>query len=212
MPTNWILGENFHKIYPHLTSVRALWELKWSFPAKLAVYPFHDGQLSDFQPIFEKLIADGVNDAYSDEYTEYFLPTARKLTEQAMNAQASGGKEGREKAIELFKRAACVLRISRFPSIDASGPEGLKRKVWEEQKMVYLRGAGLWGEVMKEVVIEHVHAKEGEGREVPLFVRLPKGVKEGVREGNGCPVVLLATGLDGHRPDNTGVSSFAFYF
>ena len=83
MPKQWILGPKFDTIYPHLSGVKALWETKWSFPAKLGVYPFHDGQLSDFAPIFERLMADGVNDAYSDTYTEYFLPTARKLSEEA---------------------------------------------------------------------------------------------------------------------------------
>lgn len=81
--------------------------------------------------------------------------------------------------IELYKRAACVMRISRFPSIDATGPEGLKRKVWEEQKRVYLRGAELWGEPMREVVISHTCRGEGDGGEIPLFVRVPKGEKGG---------------------------------
>jgi hypothetical protein len=78
-----------------------------------------------------------------------------------------------------------------------------KRKIWEEQKQIYLRGAALWEEPMREVVIPHKHAKNGDGKEIPLYVRLPKGVKKG--EGKKCSVVLLLTGLDGHRPDNTGV-------
>jgi hypothetical protein len=56
---------------------------------------------------------------------------------------------------------------------------------------------------MKEVTIPHTYAEEGDGKEIPLFVRLPKGATS--EEGKKCPVILLLTGLDGHRPDNTGV-------
>ena len=88
--------------------------------------------MEDFAPIFEKLIADGVNDAYEDEYTEYFLPTARSLVDEADRIEDKGGR------VDLYKRAACVLRIARFPSVDAGKGRGggmsLKRKVWEEQK------------------------------------------------------------------------------
>lgn len=193
---NWILGEKFYERYPHLSGIKALWESKWKLMATLSAYPFHDGKLEDFAPIFEKLIQDNVNDAYSDTYTEYFLPTAERLTDAALSAQASD----HSKAIDLFKRAACVYRISRFPSLDA-GP-GLKRKAFEMQKQVYLRGASLWPAPMKEVKIPHTAAEGDDGHEIPLFVRLPPGAS---RE-NKCPVVLLVTGLDGHRPDNTEVS------
>lgn len=194
--TNWILGERFHQRYPHLSGVKALWETKWKLPCQLAVYPFHDGVFEDFAPIFGRLINDNVNDAYSDTYTEYFLPTAEQLTDAALSAQASD----RAKAASLFKRAACVYRISRFPSLDSG--TGLKRRVFELQKQVYLRGGSLWNAPMTEVKIPHTSAEGHDGKEIPLFVRLPSGVNS----RNKCPVVLLITGLDGHRPDNTGVS------
>lgn len=194
--TNWILGEKFLERYPHLSGVKALWETKWKFPCSLGVYPFHDGKLEDFAPIFDNLIRDNVNDAYSDTYTQYFLPTAEKLTDAALSAQASD----RAKAAELFNRAACVYRISRFPSLDA-GP-GLKKQIFEMQKQVYLRGASLWDAPMKEIKIPHSAAEGLDGKEIPLFVRLPPGASEERK----CPMVLLITGLDGHRPDNTGVS------
>jgi len=163
----------------------------------LSVYPFHDGKIEDFEPIFESLIKDNVNDAYSDTYTEYFLPTARKLTDAALSAQGSN----HAKAAELFKRAACVYRISRFPSLEAGS--GLKRQIFNEQKQVYLRGASLWDAPIKEVIIPHTEAQNEDGHEIPLYVRLPSGASEAKK----CPVVLLITGLDGHRPDNTGVSA-----
>ncbi|KEF51017.1 uncharacterized protein A1O9_12943 [Exophiala aquamarina CBS 119918] len=191
--TNWTLGDKFTEKYPHLSGVKALWETKWKFPATKAVYPFHDGKYEDFAPIFEKLIADNVNDGYSDAYTEYFLPTAERLTDDALSAQGSD----RAKAVDLFKRAAAVYRISRFPSVDAGS--GLKRKIYETQKQVYLRGASLWDAPLKEVIIPHTAAEGEDGKEIPLYLRLPSGTSKDKK----APVVLLITGLDGHRPDNS---------
>lgn len=139
-----------------------------------------------------------MNDAYSDEYTQYFLPTARDLVDQAMSVQGSD----RKKAIELYERAACVFRISRFPSVDGD-ETGFKRSIFNEQVQVYLRGASLWDAPMKQVVIPHTAAAGKDGHEIPLFVRIPKDASAHKK----CPVVLLMTGLDGHRPDNTGVRS-----
>ena len=194
--TNWILGDKFTEKYSHLSGVKALWETKWKFPATKGVYPFHDGKYEDFAPIFEKLIADNVNDGYSDTYTEYFLPTAERLTDEALSAQGSD----RAKAADLFKRACAVYRISRFPSVDAGS--GLKRKIYDTQKQVYLRGASLWDAPLKEVIIPHTAAEGEDGKDIPLYVRLPAVASKDKR----VPVVLLITGLDGHRPDNSAVS------
>lgn len=71
---NWILGDKFDTVYPHQGSIKALWEKKWKFPVRIqdisdhqqkliisqctkSIYPFHDGSVEDFEPIFEKLIA-----------------------------------------------------------------------------------------------------------------------------------------------------------
>ena len=190
---NWILGEKFHERYPHLDGVKALWDTKWKFLCSRSLYPFHDGLLEDFEPIFDSLIRDGVKDAYADTYTEYFFPAAEKLTDAAMSAQASD----RVKAAALFKRAACLYRISRYPSIDAGS--GIKRKAFELQKQVYLRGASLWDAPVEDVRIPHTAGNVADGKEIPLFVRLPRGA-----DGeHPCPIVLLITGLDGHRCDNT---------
>lgn len=107
----------------------------------------------------------------------------------------------RKKAIELYERAACVFRISRFPSVDG-GSSGFKRQIFDEQIQVYLRGASLWDAPMKQVIIPHTQATGDDGKEIPLFVRVPAGASADKK----CPVVLLLTGLDGHRPDNTGRS------
>lgn len=206
MPNTWILGEKFDTTYPHLASLRALWETKWQLPCKLSVYPFHDGDFSDFQPIFERLINDEVIDAYEDKYTTYFQPQAERLVQEANALCDDEGpskediQKVRRERSKLYLRAACLLRIARFPSLDASGPNGIKRQVWERQKEVYLKAAALWEDPMHEVVIKHEQAGEGDGGSIPLYVRTPK-----TNDGGKVPVVLLLTGLDGHRPDNTGV-------
>lgn len=54
---HWIMGaEAFERRMPHHDGIKALWETKWKFPCTKSVYPFHDGQFEDFEPIFNNLI------------------------------------------------------------------------------------------------------------------------------------------------------------
>lgn len=56
----WIMGaEAFERRMPHHDGIKALWETKWRFPCTKSVYPFHDGQYQDFEPIFAHLIDVG---------------------------------------------------------------------------------------------------------------------------------------------------------
>ncbi|KAL4951916.1 hypothetical protein BDW69DRAFT_185930 [Aspergillus filifer] len=71
----WILGEKSDTVAPHKAFIKALWETKMEVRS-WSVYPFHDGRLEDFEPIFETLIAKATDDAYSDDYTATFLPIA----------------------------------------------------------------------------------------------------------------------------------------
>lgn len=102
-------------------------------------------------------------------------------------------------ASELYLRAACVYRISRFPYI-SSFPvvsSESKWKAWQAQKTVYMKAASNWDSPIKEVNIAHT-AKQGADRDtIPTYIRLPAKSRERV------PAVLLITGLDGYRPDNT---------
>jgi hypothetical protein len=68
----------------------------------------------------------------------------------------------------------------------------------EAQKEAYAMAGILWECPLQEVVVEHVHRKEGDGEGgIPVYVRVPKVEKK------SHPVVVLMTGLDGYRPDNT---------
>jgi hypothetical protein len=92
-----------------------------------------------------------------------------------------------------------VYRISRFPYIGTP----LKREAFEAQKKAYLKGAELWNVPLQELVIPHTYAGEGDGKAIPLYVRMPIDASP----EKPCPVMLLITGLDGHRPDNTEVNN-----
>lgn len=96
-----------------------------------------------------------------------------------------------------------MYRISRFPYI-TSFPEvssESKWKAWEAQKNVYMKAATTWDAPMKEVLVPH-KARQGADRDtIPVYVRLPAKASGVV--GGKVPVVLLITGLDGYRPDNT---------
>ena len=37
-------------------SVSALWSQKWRMPCERGIYPFSDGNIQDFEPIFAELI------------------------------------------------------------------------------------------------------------------------------------------------------------
>ncbi|KAJ5176868.1 Heptaketide hydrolyase ayg1 [Penicillium canariense] len=196
--TPWILGERFNTVYPHQGSIKALWETKWKFCCQKSIYPFHDGSFEDFEPIFEKLIAQNINDAFSDAYTNTFLPIAESLERQAAEALDSGHAD---RASDLYRRAAVVLRISRFPYVShASRSEtSVKRLAYERQKNAYLKAASLWKPALEEELILHKHASGSDGSQIPLYIRLP----EDASASNRVPVVLIMTGLDGYRPDNS---------
>ncbi|KAL4892276.1 Alpha/Beta hydrolase protein [Aspergillus ambiguus] len=194
--SQWILGKKFKTVYPHKGSLKVLWETKWKFACEKAVYPFHDGCIEDFEPIFNDLISRNINDAESDEYTTAFLPAAAALEERASHALSDGDTID---AANLLCRAAVLYRISRFPYVDVTKPDSLKRAAFERQKKVYLMAASLWTSPIREIIIPHTHASPGEVSDIPVYIRTP----ENWGNSQKVPVVLILTGLDGYRPDNS---------
>lgn len=185
--TNWAIGELFDKEYGHRGSIKKLWEQRWKFPCTKSVYPFHDGKFDDFEPIFDKLIEKDINNPFDDRYTEQFLPTAKRLVQEARTES-----EDQERAKQLYLRANAVYRLARFPYIGTP----LKKDVFELQKEAYLEGSKLWNNPVEEIVLPHRHAANDDGDRIPLYIRKPPGK-------GPFPTILLITGLDGHRPDNT---------
>ncbi|KAE8330220.1 Alpha/Beta hydrolase protein [Aspergillus sergii] len=193
---NWILGNKFDTIYPHKGSIKTLWETRWKFACQKGVYPFHDGSYEDFEPIFQKLISENINDASTDEYTSTFFPISSDLESQASQALDSGKTDD---AIDLLRRAAVVYRISRFPYVDITQPNSIKRAAFERQKQVYLKAASRWDPPIKEIIIPHSSRGRNDGQEIPIYTRIPRNA----RPDNPVPVVFIMTGLDGYRPDNS---------
>ncbi|ORY10123.1 pigment biosynthesis protein Ayg1 [Clohesyomyces aquaticus] len=187
----WILGDLFRKDYGHAGSIKNLWELRWMFPCRRGVYPFHDGKFEDFESIFDHLIEKNINDPFSDDYTNAFFPVGQRLAKEAEEMES----KDKEEAKKLYLRANAVLRLARFPYIGTDS----KKQVYEFQKEVYMKGTKLWDIPITETVITHRYASNGDGSEIPLYIRQPNVVSDGKK----CPAVLLITGLDGHRPDNT---------
>lgn len=77
-----------------------------------------------------------------------------------------------------------------------------RRRAWQAQKATYLKAGQLWECPVEEVSVDHKHAKGKDRIRIPIYVRVPKPDKE-QKKGTKCPVVILMTGLDGYRPDNT---------
>ena len=74
--------------------------------------------------------------------------------------------------------------------------------VGEAQKEAYAKAGKLWECPLQEVVVEHAHRKGEDRAEIPVYVRVPKGDNNNIGKEK-WPVVVLMTGLDGYRPDNT---------
>jgi len=141
---------------------------------------------------------NNINDGTSIEYTQAFFGIAEDLTAQGDTLLESGDKAG---ATEHYLRACAVYRIARFPYITAY-PEvncPIKWKAWEAQKEVYLRCARAWDEPVEEVAVPHVRRQGNDGDTIPVYLRAPRSASA----EKPCPVVILMTGLDGYRPDNT---------
>lgn len=127
------------------------------------------------------------------------MPVASNLEEQAESAEKSGQTE---KASEYLRRAAVVYRISRFPYIDYTNKGDAKDIKWyafNRQKQVYLKAASFWKPTITEVAVPHTHRSSLDGESIPVYIRTPTEAAA----GSPVPVVLLMTGLDGYRPDNS---------
>lgn len=95
-----------------------------------------------------------------------------------------------------------MLRIARFPYIFAfpvpSCPD--KWRAYELQKQLYLRAGSLWAQPVNEVFVPHTHRAPTDRHTIPVYVRSPATA---AAAATAAPTVILMTGLDGYRPDNT---------
>jgi len=143
-------------------------------------------------------MANNINDGNAPEYTAAFVPVAEALTAKGDAALAAGDAKT---ASGLYLRACTVYRIARFPYITAfptvNNPP--KWAAYEAQKKVYLLAASTWEVPVQDVAIPHTHAAGADRAFIPIYVRAPKHSST----AEPAPTVILMTGLDGYRPDNT---------
>ena len=180
-------------------SVSALWSDKWRMPCSHGIYPFTDGQVEDFDPIFKKLAdVSGDNPAIlynPDEYAQPFFPVAERLVELANQSETQGNTT---QARDFYLRAAAVYRIARFP-INRSE---ISQQAWERGKAAYLKGGRYLDPPSVPVEISFSSADETAGdRTTPIqaYLRMPQGEKP----KDGWPVLLFICGLDAYRTDHT---------
>ena len=184
---------------PHHESVSALWSRKWRGPCAAGIYPFDDGRLADFEPIFAELSTVSGDDPAilyrPDDYARPFLPVGDRLTAAAQQAAEQGSTD---EARELFLRAAAVYRIARVPIVRSA----LGRQAWEKGKAAYEQGGRLMDPPNLPVAIPFVHADTAAGdhdTDIAAYLRVPNGP----RPAAGWPVALFICGLDGYRTDQT---------
>ena len=185
--------------FPHHESVSALWSRKWRAPCAAGVYPFDDGRLADFEPIFAELSTVSDDDpailCRPDDYARPFLPVGDRLTAAAQQAAEQGSTDD---ARELFLRAAAVYRIARVPIVRST----LGRQAWEKGKAAYEQGGRLMDPPNLPVAIPFTQADTAAGdhdTDIAAYLRVPNGP----RPAAGWPVALFICGLDGYRTDQT---------
>ena len=75
----------------------------------------------------------------------------------------------------------------------------MKRKAWEAQKDAYAKAVCGWIDPIVEERIPHSAASGADKPIIPVYTRIPSEASPQHR----VPTVLLITGLDGYRTDNT---------
>lgn len=83
--------------------------------------------------------------------------------------------------------------ITAFPVIN----DATKWAAWTLQKKIYAKAAARWPNPLEDLSVPHTHAAGNDLPSIPIYVRVPEAATAPV------PTVLLLTGLDGYRPDNT---------
>lgn len=196
--TATVLRDGF-PYFAHHDSVSALWSKKWRGPCAAGIYPFVDGDINDFDPIFAELASISGDDpmilSRPDDYAKPFFPVAERLVAQAEESSTAGD---RELARELFYRAAAVYRIARFP-INRSP---LSQEAWVKGKAAYERGGELLDPPHVAIDIPFTAAEPSagdRGTTIPAYLRLPPGSPP----DGGWPVLLFICGLDAYKTDNT---------
>lgn len=87
---NWLCGDKINHEMPHHKSVKALWEHKWKKNCIINAFPFAYATVEDMEPLIDELQSKGIHNAYTDEWTEVFLPHIERMEKQAVEAEKAG--------------------------------------------------------------------------------------------------------------------------
>ena len=98
-------------------------------------------------------------------------------------------------ASNLYLRIAALYRISRFPIMNSD----VKWRAFELQKQAYANAVQNWTDPVVEELIPHSCTAGDDKPTIPVSVRVPATATP----QNPVPTIILITGLDGYRPDNT---------
>ena len=185
--------------FEHHDSVSRLWANKWRQPCAHGIYPFTDGDVADFDPIFAELVRLSGDDPAilyrPDDYARPFLPAGDRLAAQAAEA-LSGSRV--DEARSLLLRAAAVFRIARFP-INRSE---LGQEAWRRGKAAYERGGELLDPPSTAVSMPFSR-RDGEAGDASAEIQAYLRVPSGDQPRDGWPVLLFICGLDAYRTDHT---------
>lgn len=167
------------------------------FKCKIGVYPFTDGKLEDFEPVFNQLIESDIRPPYDfDTYANHFFPAAEALVAKARAAENSSDLS---QVCALYLRAAALYRIARFPF-----PRSPKQKeAWKLNKETYVAGAKMLPGKFSDVQVQHTHAIEGEGQTISIYMRLP----DHASPKSPVPIILQILSLDGYRTESTDLAT-----
>jgi hypothetical protein len=91
----------------HHESFEKLWQTKWQTPCRSGIYPFMFSAYQDFEPVVERLIAEGHKEPYDwDDYARAFFPKAEELVAEAEKAEK---ERDQGKASEFYLWVKCEL-------------------------------------------------------------------------------------------------------
>lgn len=112
--------------FTHHESVSKLWAQKWRPPCSHGIYPFTDGEVADFDPIFADLVDQSRDDPAilyrPDDYARPFLPVGERLAAEAAEALSQSNPD---QARTLYLRSAAV---SGSPDFRSTGPSLARRR------------------------------------------------------------------------------------
>ena len=133
----------------------------------------------------------GVPGLDGESWGSYWEALGASVRQQA---EAAEQRNEADQARALYQKASGIYFMGRFPCPNHPA----KQRCAVAERETYLLGSRYWPEPIRRVVIPF-NGREGEGKEIVLLVRMPKGVQR-------APVVLMWGGVDAYKEQMTAAS------